>query len=181
MHTTGSFLFLFIDTFLSLSTYFRCVHSVSDAYRVAKADFSSLESTSKRSAGHGKHNTDLIVLVGQAGSGVSILAANLTSQLRASATDAAASFQHLSVDFAELAPTVDVNRFLDQRLLQAKATNNTGAGKHVIFVSIVQSAAQYFPMQSLLALVAVKLAVAPSVVISMLVPSSLDPLSHNYK
>lgn len=151
----------------------KCVHSVSDAHRVATFDYASLESsTSKKRAG----STELIVLVGQAGSGVSVLAANLAAQFKSS-TD---SVHTITIDFAELPETStieDVERFLTTRLFRPKST----VERDVVLVTVVQSAVQYFHVQSLLALVSVKLGVEPAVVLSMLVPSSLDLATRKYR
>jgi len=152
----------------------KCVHSVSDAHRLSSFDYASLESSSsdKKKA----NNAELIVLVGQAGSGVSVLAANLAAQVKSST----GSVHAITIDFADLsetATTEDAERFLTTRLNKPKST----AECDVVLVTVVQSAVQYFPMQSLLAVLSVKLGAVPAVVLSMLVPSSLDLATRQYR
>lgn len=153
---------------------------MSDAHRVSGFDFASLEATSVKK--NKKTFTELIVLVGQAGSGVSILAANLATQLKATATDATSAFHPISIDFSELPEAASyetVDQFLAQRLVRAK--HNAAVEKEVWFVSVVQSAVHYLPMQRLLMLLSVKLGVEATAVMSMLAPSSLDIASHKYR
>lgn len=151
----------------------KCVHIVSDAHRLSTFDYASLESSgSKKKAS----STELIVLVGQAGSGVSVLAANLAAQLKTSA----GSVHTIIVDFAELPESVvaeDAERFLTARLSRPKSTGE----RDVVLATVVQSAVQYFPLQRLLALLSVKLSAEPAVVLSMLVPSSLDLATRKYR
>lgn len=154
----------------------RCVHSVSDAHRVSSFDFSGLESCPKKKP----QSTELIVLVGLAGSGVTVLTSNLAAQLKTQSNNASSVPQIITLDFAELSPTAtseEVDRFLAQRLVRSQPASE----RAVLLVSVVQSVALYFPLQSLLTLVAIKLDAEPSVVLSMLVPSSLDLASRTFK
>lgn len=156
---------------------------MSDAHRVSGFDFASLEAASMKKNKKTQSAPELIVLVGQAGSGVSILSTNLTIQLKASATDAASAFHAISIDFSELPEAASheiVKHFLTQRLVRAKHSAAV-VEKEVLFVSVVQSAVHYLPMQRLLTLLSVKLGVEATVVMSMLAPSSLDIATHKYR
>eukprot|EP01032_Pedospumella_encystans_P011063 gene11063-12896_t len=160
----------------------KCVHSVSDAHRVSGFDFASLGAAPMKKNKKNQSSTELIVLVGQAGSGVSILSTNLTTQLKASATDAASAFHAISIDFSELPEAASYEafeQFLAHRLVRPK--QSAAVEKEVLFVSVVQSAVHYLPMQRLMTLLSVKLRVEASVVMSMLAPSSLDIASHKYR
>lgn len=162
---------------------YRCVHSVSDAERVSTFDHGALLPPSAVKTATATSATELLVLAGHAGSGISLVAAHLARQL-ADARPAGSVLRHMTVDFTAYQGEVPLLDFVCARLGQAEvlhgsSTTSSSAGPtsapaaHVM-VSVTVSAEYHVSLPQLVGLLEFLLHAAATTVLTVVAPAALD-------
>lgn len=156
---------------------------MSDGQRVSGFDFAALNRSLNSEAEEKRSSPELVVLVGQAGTGMALVVANLSSQL-ADLLGADAGVSAVTIDFAMLvlsrqdpaipASSDEVSRFVKDCFRQSQRLSAAGASKReVVVVAVVECAAQHVPTSSLLSLVGY-LEGEVATVVSVLSPSTFS-------
>ena len=168
---------------------FRCVHSASDALRVASFDFASL--TDKEPL-EPNCSYDLVVLVGHCGSGVGLVASNLAQQMVDEQISSAPSLQHTSLDFTMFSESdsllsfiqtcADRSTLIKSNTSSAPASSPTTAhSKPIALVSVMLSAAHHVSLPYLLRALEHAFSSACTAAISVLAPGALDNSSERIR
>lgn len=132
---------------------------MSDAQRVSGFDYGAIE---QQATEEKKHSTELVVLVGQAGIGMALIASNLSSQL-ADLLGVSAVVSTVTVDFAKFALSRadsstpashdEVVGFV-QKCFRHRTSTHIASKRELVVVSAVECAAQHIPAVKLLSLLA---------------------------